>query len=191
MEKDPIAILENKSDCGDHANRCGRTKVSVWTMRFHKGLLLRFVHDHQTKVRFVLVGAWNTFLGYAAFVLLDTLFSSIFTARSVAYMTAMVIAYILSIVNAYVFHKYITFKSEVRGRRVVGEFFRFCTTYLVTFVLNLILLPTLVEICHFQPKLAGALVIPVCTVVSYLGHSRFSFKHVRLREKKNGVENSL
>ena len=124
------------------------------------------------------MGIWNTIFGYLIFILLDTLFSHIFQPRYVAYMTAMVIANIVSTVNAYVFHKYVTFKSGVRGKGIVSEFSRFCATYVVTFALNLLLLPSLVEIWHIPPKVAGAIAIPICTIVSYLGHSRFSFKNL-------------
>jgi putative flippase GtrA len=134
---------------------------------------------HWVKIKFLIVGGWNTLVGYFTFVLLDTLFSRLFTTRYIAYMTAMVAANIISIMNAYVFHKYVTFKSEARGKGLVSEFFRFCATYLAAFILNLILLPSLVELCRIPPKVAGALAIPVCTVLSYLGHSRFSFSKNR------------
>jgi putative flippase GtrA len=91
----------------------------------------------------------------------------------------MILSNLFAIVNAYILHKYVTFKSEVRGRGMAIEFFKFCTTYVVTFLLNLSLLPLFVEICAIPPKIAGAIVIPICTLISYLGHSRFSFKSLR------------
>ena len=147
-----------------------------------KASLIEIASKHRLKARFVVIGAWNTIFGYLVFVFLDAALSHVLRARYAAYMTAMVLANVISIANAYAFHKHITFKSKVRGRGIVGEFFRFCTTYLVTFGLNLVLLPTLVEICHFRPRVAGALAIPACTIVSYLGHSRFSFKHDQRRQ---------
>jgi putative flippase GtrA len=107
-------------------------------------------------------------------------FPIIFKARYAAYLTAMIAANILTIINAYILHRYVTFKSKVRGRGVVLEFLKFCTTYVVTFVLNLGLLPFFVEIFGIQPKLAGAIVILICTAISYLGHPRFSFKSSKL-----------
>jgi putative flippase GtrA len=103
------------------------------------------------------------------------LFENVFHKRYVAYMSAMILGQIIATVNAFIFHKYITFKSEVKGKGIIGEFFRFCLTYVVTFVLSLLLLPFFVEIIHFHPRIAGVLVIPICAVVNYLGHSRFSF----------------
>lgn len=101
-----------------------------------------------------------------------------------AYMSAMALSNIIAICNAYIFHKYITFQSSVKGRGMVKEFIKFLTTYLFTIFLNLILLPIFVELLHFSPKIAALLVILICTVISYLGHSRFSFgseKEMKLR----------
>ena len=131
---------------------------------------------HQVKAKFVLVGTWNTIFGYGIFCLFDTLFAWLFLTRSAAYMSAMVVAQILAVINAYVCHKYITFKSEEKGKAIIPEFLRFSTTYVVTFGLSLVLLPGFVEVGHIQPKIAAAIIIIICTVISYLGHSRFSFK---------------
>ena len=131
---------------------------------------------HQIKVRFVLVGIWNGIFGYGIFCLFDTLFVRLFLTRSIAYMCAIVLAQILAVINAYICHKYITFKSEIKGKAIIAEFFRFSTTYVVTFCLSLILLPAFVEIGHISPKISGAIVMLTCAAISYLGHSRISFK---------------
>jgi putative flippase GtrA len=137
-----------------------------------------FKTRHQVKTKFVLVGIWNTIFGYGIFCLFDTLFTWLFSTRPAAYMCAMVVTQVLATINAYICHKYITFKSEIKGRAIIAEFFRFSTTYVLTFCLSLILLPVLVEIGHIHPKIAAAIIILICAVLSYLGHSRFSFKAI-------------
>ena len=141
-----------------------------------KFFLVNLLAKHRVKVKFVLVGIWNTIFGYSVFCLLDILFSYLLATRYIAYMSAMVLGQIIAIINAYIFHKYITFKSRVRGREMMLEFFRFSMTYAVIFCLNLILLPIFVEIFNIRPKLSAAMLILMCTAISYLGHSRFSFK---------------
>jgi putative flippase GtrA len=131
---------------------------------------------HQVKAKFVLVGIWNTIFGYSIFCLFDTLFEIAFSQRYIAYMSAMILGRIFAVINAYICHKYITFKSEAKGKAIILEFFRFSTTYVVTFGLSLVLLPALVEIGHIHPKIAAAIIILICTVISYLGHSKFSFR---------------
>jgi len=133
-------------------------------------------NKHQVKVRFVLVGIWNSIFGYGIFCLFDTLFAWLLSSRSAAYMCAMVMAQFLGVINAYISHKYITFKSEVKGKAIIFEFLRFSTAYVTTFSLSLILLPTLVEIGHIHPKIAAAIIILICTGISYFAHSMFSFR---------------
>jgi putative flippase GtrA len=99
----------------------------------------------------------------------------IFQRRYVAYMTAAVLGNIIATINAFFFHKHFTFKSTVKGKGVIIEFFKFYSTYALTNILGLALLPFLVEILMIDPKIAGALLIPIVAIVSYFGHLRFSF----------------
>ena len=136
-----------------------------------------FKRKHATKIRFVVVGIWNTLFGYGIFIGIERLLTYVFEKRSTAYMTAMVLSNIFAIINAFIFHKRFTFQSQTRGIAVVSEFIRFSTTYVFTFFLSLILLPVFVEIFLVTPEIGGALVILICTVVSYVGHTKFSFSH--------------
>lgn len=132
--------------------------------------------NHQKKIRFVLVGLWNTIFSYLIFIALDYLFNIFFSPRYVAYMSAAVLAGILAILNAYIFHKFITFRSPIRGIAIIPEFLRFFSTYLFSIFLGLVILPVFVELFHYDPKISAALTIPITTIISYIGHSRFSFK---------------
>ena len=132
--------------------------------------------EHQIKIRFFFIGVWNTIFGYLAYISLDYLFSFVFQKRYVAYMTAAVLANIISTISAFIFHKYITFKSTARGKGVIIEFLKFYSMYTVTNILGLVLLPFFVEVLKIDPKIAGAFLIPVVAIISYFGHSRFSFK---------------
>jgi putative flippase GtrA len=133
------------------------------------------IAKHGTKVRFIIVGTWNTVFGYLVFVGLDSLFAPLFGKRYMAYLAASLLSNIVAITNAYICHKYLTFKSEVRGKSILFEFARFLSTYIFTIILGLALLPVLVELLYFDPKIAAALIILATTLVSYFGHSRFSF----------------
>jgi putative flippase GtrA len=132
--------------------------------------------SHYVKVRFVVVGIWNTIFGYGIFCLFETLFTRHFSTKFAGYMVAMVVAQVLSVTNAYICHKFITFRSKAKGKAIIAEYFRFYATYIVTFVIGLVLLPAFVEIVGITPKIAAAVITLICMVVSYLGHSRFSFK---------------
>ncbi|MGB5217147.1 MAG: GtrA family protein [Smithella sp.] len=131
--------------------------------------------DHQVKIRFFIIGVWNTIFGYGTYISLDYLFAMVFQKRYVAYMAAAVLANIIATTSSFIFHKYITFKSTVRGKGIIIEFVKFYSTYTVTNILGLALLPVFVEVFKIDPKIAGALLIPVVAIISYFGHSRFSF----------------
>jgi putative flippase GtrA len=90
-------------------------------------------------------------------------------------MTAAVLSNIIGTICAFFFHKHISFKSTVRGKGVVIEFFKFYSTYAATTILGFALLPFFVEVFKIDPKISGALLIPIVAIVSYFGHSRFSF----------------
>jgi len=131
--------------------------------------------NHQVKIRFFFIGVWNTIFGYLVYISLDYLLALVFQKRYVAYMTAAVLSNIIATISAFLFHKHITFQSTVRGKGVIIEFLKFYSTYTVTNILGLLLLPVFVEVFKIDPKIAGALLIPVVAIVSYFGHSRFSF----------------
>jgi putative flippase GtrA len=134
------------------------------------------VREHRTKIRFLIVGVWNTAFGYGAFLFLYWLFDLFLSPRFMAYMTASIIGNILAVTNAFFFHKYYTFQSPERGGAALKEYFRFVGTYVFTFILSLILLPIFVELACLTPQVAAAVIILICTVFSYIGHSRFSFR---------------
>jgi putative flippase GtrA len=138
-------------------------------------MLRSIIAQHHIKIKFILVGIWNTIFGYGIFIALDYLFEQYFSNRQLAYMLAMLIAQIVGIINAFIFHKYITFQSQARGKKNILEFAKFCLTYVVTFLLSLSLLPILVEMFTLQPRIAAIFIILICTIISYLGHKHFSF----------------
>ncbi len=152
-------------------------------MNRFKEELTQISGNHRLKVRFAIVGVWNTVFGYGVFWLLDNFFAVNLKSRVAAYMWATVLSQVMAIINAFIFHKYITFKSLVRGLGIVLEFFRFCLTYVVAFFLGLLLMPFFVEVFSFDPKVSAALIIAICMAVSYLGHFKFSFNQPC---KKNG-----
>ncbi len=138
--------------------------------------LLNRIPDHARKVRFLIVGGWNTFFGYGVFVAFDTGFAALFASRRLAYMSAIFVSSIVAVLSAYIMHRRITFRSVSKGRLKFMEFFRFCATYAFTIALSIILLPVFVEIFRFSPKSAGLLVTLLCAILSYFSHAKFSFK---------------
>ncbi len=135
------------------------------------------MNSNEVKIRFIIVGIWNTIFGYGVYLILYEYSLTFFVKRYISYMVAIILSNIIAIINAYIFHKYITFKSKVTGMiKIIKEFARFVTTYLSGIIFGLVSLPILVEVFGLNPPIAGALITLLCAIISYLGHSRFSFK---------------
>jgi putative flippase GtrA len=123
-----------------------------------------------------MVGVWNTIFGFLIFVVLYKLFSKIFKIDYFAYTSAQIIGTLLAVINAYIGHKYFTFKSNIKGRKMVFEFLRFSITYGLTFLVSLMLMPLLVEVIKIKPIIAGIFVNLIVITTSYFSHSKFSFR---------------
>ena len=90
-------------------------------------------------------------------------------------MSAQVLSDIAGFINGFICHKYITFKSQVRGKSIINEFTRFFFTSVFTMIIAMTLLVVFVQIIGLDPKIARALLIPIIGIINYIGHSRFSF----------------
>jgi putative flippase GtrA len=128
-------------------------------------------------VRFVIVGGWNTVLGYGLFAGSNYLLTGRIPH---AYMVACVIANVIAITVAYVGHKFITFRT--RGN-YLREYLRLYVVYGATALLGLALLPAAVALiglfvhrASYVPYIAQAALMPINVAASFIGHKRFSFR---------------
>ncbi|MHC5795228.1 GtrA family protein [Lacisediminihabitans sp. FW035] len=139
---------------------------------------IRFVRRllRDERVRFLVVGGFNTVVGYGIFVLVQ-----LTVGRHTSYLLSLYVATFLGTMVAFLSHRRFTFR--IAGRRnIVVEFFKFASVNIVSLVINTIALPLLVELGGLNPLLAQALIVIVTTVVSYIGHKFFSFR----RQKSTG-----
>lgn len=131
-------------------------------------MMRKFYTKHQQKINYLLVGGWNTVFGYLAFVSLYYLFN-----RWVHYLILVVAAHVISITNAYVGYKIFVFKTK---GNYLKEYLRFYVVYGLALMLNLVLLPLVVEIFRISPVIGQAIVMGMAVVFNYLGHKHFSFR---------------
>ncbi|NLP83916.1 GtrA family protein [Microbacterium sp. CFH 90308] len=136
------------------------------------GPLLRLIKDK--RVAFLIVGAVNTVIGFLWY----TLFLWLLQALPAGYMIALVAAQIVSVLCAFVLYRRFVFR--VRGH-VWRDLIRFSSVYAVSFGINLLVLPALVELLGWHPLWAQVVIVVVTTIVSYIGHNYFSF-HRRTEE---------
>ena len=125
------------------------------------------IKRHQEKVTFVLVGAWNTFFGFALYAFLLWVFGQ------QAYWILIIPANIIAVTQNYLAYKFLVFKT--RGN-YVREYLKFYVVYIPSVVANLVILPILVRGLHIPPLIAQAFFIGFVVIVSYFGHKYFTFR---------------
>lgn len=116
------------------------------------------------RVRFLIVGAINTAVGYGSFAL--------FIFIGGHYLVANVIATVIGVTVSYFLNKYFTFKQY---RKSYAEIIRFVSVYFFSFMLGNLLLYIMVDIISISPYLAGAINLISSTLISWFGHKHFSF----------------
>jgi putative flippase GtrA len=132
------------------------------------GIVRRLLADE--RVRFVLVGGFNTVFGYALFVVFE-----LTLGHFTSYLISLYASYFIAIIVAFFLHRHFTYRVTGTGN-VMLDFFRFAGVYVVALLINTVALPLLVEVAHVPVLLAQALVVVVTTLVSYFGHKFFSFR---------------
>ena len=120
------------------------------------------------RIRFVLAGGVNTGFGFGCFVVYQDL-----VGVRWGYMLTLLLAHCTSVLFAFVVHRSVVFR--VSGS-LLRDLWRFESVYLVTLSLNAVLLPLLVEVGGLPVIIAQAAITAANVVVSWLGHSRFSFR---------------
>lgn len=124
------------------------------------------------KLRFLLVGGFNTVFAYSLFALL-------FAIVHLPYMWALIVQNIITINFSIFTMRYYVFQSK-------GNFWHeYCKAwgvYLWMFFFNSIALTFLVEVCHIYELWAQAIYLLISTVMTYLLHKYFSF-YKKIKEK--------
>ena len=139
------------------------------------GRLLRHFPPGQV-FRYLIVGVWNTFFGYALFAALTYLLTGVVPY---AYMAASVLANVGAITVAFLGYKWFVFKTKGNYLR---EYSRCYVVYGTAMLIGLALLPILVILLQCvaglhgsAPYVAGAMLTAGTVLISFVGHKRFSF----------------
>lgn len=127
----------------------------------------KFLNLHEEKIRFLLVGGWNTLLGFVLFVVLYDLLHDM-----IHYSIILTISYFLGISQAYLCYKFLVFSTK---GNYLKEYLRFYMVYAVAFTINLAMLPLLVEVLKITPIVSQGVIVLITVIISYVGHKNFSF----------------
>jgi putative flippase GtrA len=119
------------------------------------------------RLRFFVVGIYNTAFGYACFAILF-----IAVGKYLHYLLIQLIAHFVSVCNAFVWHRRVTFRSVSPWPK---EFVRFNISYVGVLVFGLATMPILVAGFGLNPLIAAAIVTIAAVGVSFALHKYFSF----------------
>jgi putative flippase GtrA len=128
----------------------------------------KFIRLHETKVRFVLAGALNTAFGLAAY---PVLFYLLMPFR-LHYMVVLAITQVTCVIFSYLTNKFLVFRTVGNYLRESGKFALFHLSY---FLINLIVLPLLVEGGGMSPVWGQTLFAVAVIITSYFWHSSITF----------------
>jgi putative flippase GtrA len=126
------------------------------------------VAGHEEKLRFLVVGGWNTVFSYGMLWVLDALLHA-----RLHYTLILTINWVIGVT-----HNLFTFKLFVfrtRGNWLT-EYLRSYVVYAGTFVLNLAIVAVIMELWRPRLVIAQLPAIAVVTIISYVGHKYFTYK---------------
>ena len=131
------------------------------------GISTFFTSIDSRKLRYLLVGAWNTLFGYVAG---PAIYYGLQGQMPVVLVG--VIAYIMSITMAFITHKLFVFRTKGRW---LSEYLRSYVVYGTTAAIGIAALWVLVDCMAVPFWIAQALIVSATVAISYFGHSKFTF----------------
>lgn len=120
------------------------------------------------KLRFLVVGGFNTAMGFGIFSLLQFVAGDVLSEVGV-----LLVSHMIASTVAFILHRRVTFKVE---GHLLKDYLRFQTVFIVPIGINLVVLPFLVRVMGVNVYLAQAVISVVTVTVSYFGHKYFSFR---------------
>jgi putative flippase GtrA len=129
------------------------------------------IWDDNEKIRFLIVGGWNTLVGWGIFFLLYAIFRS-----RLNYLVIACISHFVAVTNAFLCHRLLVFRSDSPW---FFAYLRFNVTQLLALGWGLAVLTLLVQVAKLSPPVAQCIVLATGLVLTYILHRRFSFPAVR------------
>lgn len=134
----------------------------------HAGSARSILKSHEEKIRFLLVGAWNTAFAYVVFAVLYSLLGD-----RMHYVLVLIVGYPLVITQNFVTFKSLVFMTKGNW---LAEYPKMYVVYAGGFLLNIMALAVAVELLRMSPMVGQLSAIALVVFVSYLGHKYFTFR---------------
>ena len=122
------------------------------------------------KLRFLLVGGWNTLFSLVLFALIF--------ATSENYKLSLVIAHFTSVLQSFLTFRFFVFRANLnKDANILMEYLKINLVYLIYFGLNYALLVLFVETFKINPIIAQVLITCILVVYAYIANKYFTFKN--------------
>ena len=145
------------------------------------------------RIKFVLVGGLNTVVGVSVELGIYLLMGLPFSlsnkelATPIQILVATIVSYTIGTIHSYLWNKYFTFESKEKS---VGEVLRFFSVYIVQLGVNYLLKLLLVQGFGMNTFIAMIVTLFVTTVMSYVGHTTFSFRKKKPLPEEAATKNN-
>ncbi|MDO8916264.1 MAG: GtrA family protein [Coriobacteriia bacterium] len=123
---------------------------------------------HEEKLRFLVVGGWNTLFSYGMLWVLDA-----FLHARLHYSLILTVNWIIGVTHNLFTFKLLVFRT--RGNWL-KEYLRSYVVYAGSFALNLAIVAVIMELWAPRLVIAQLPAIVVVTIISYLGHKHFTYR---------------
>ena len=124
-------------------------------------------YTQSDKLRFAIIGCLNAAFMY----LIYTVF--IFILGEKYYQCALAIAWLISSVTSFLTHKYFVFHSK---GNLIKEYFKCCSTWIVSYFINAVLLDIFVKFVHLNVFISQILAPTIAGIFTYFMFKKYSFK---------------
>lgn len=128
---------------------------------------LNFLKSKQ-EVKYLFVGAYNTFFGYINFLFIFHLF---FTSENTIILLTLV--HFLNVTHNYISYKFFVFKTNVN---LLLSFIKFHMTYIIFYFMNLTLISLFYSHLKISIYISQMITIPIIVLMSFLSNKYFSFR---------------
>ena len=131
-------------------------------------IALNFWFKIPQKLRFLMVGGWNTLFSFFLFVLIF--------AKLQNYKLTLVISHLISVLQSFLTFKIFVFKSK---GNFLKEYIKINIVYLIYFIINFILLFVAIQILGIYAVTAQLFITAIMVTLSYLMNKHFTFSNVK------------
>lgn len=138
------------------------------------GRTLALARTHEEKLRFLVVGVWNTLFSVALLWALER--SIPHDANSLLQkQLILTLVWVIAVTQNFFTFKLLVFRTKGNWLREYGKMY---VTYSATFVIQSVLIQLISGRFGVSLFIANIPVIFIVTILSYLGHKYFTFRHV-------------